>query len=1106
MVEKGLFRSTLLYGLIMVFFSCQPDKDQLFKLKKPFSTGIHFSNDLQETNEMNIIIYQDFYSGGGVSIGDINNDGLPDIFFTGNTVPSRLYKNEGNWNFKDITKEAGLLDMGPGWYTGTTMVDINNDGYLDIYVCKSGMHEPEDRKNLLFINQGDGTFVERAADYRIDHPGYAVNATFFDYDKDGDLDMFLVNQGPEKFESEQVSQIRYKPHQFAGDKLYENIGDRFIDVTEEAGIISSMVGFGHGVSVGDINNDGWEDIFVSNDFFEHDYLYLNNGDKTFTEVLKSSFKHTSKFSMGNDLADFNNDGLLDFIVLDMIAEGNRRLKENLGGSNRHVFNYMVSRGYHYQYMFNTLQMNNGNMSFSEIGTMAGISYTDWSWGPLFADFDNDGLKDLFVANGIRKDIRNIDWAQKYFELMKLTSGRLKFKDSEWEYLLSSMPSEPVMNYMFHNEGDLTFNTVMKDWGLDQPSFSNGAAYGDLDNDGDLDLVVNNIDQKAFVYENRSDELDNYNFIKIKFKGPENNVNALGTKVSLYADGNHQYQQFYLTRGYRSSMEPVLFFGLGESARIDSLIVTWPDGKIIKKFDLKVNQLLVLDHKSAEEGNNDRKRKRIPEFTDVSDSLGIDYRHVENEFIDYNREPLLLHQMSTLGPSIAVGDVNGDGRDDFYIGGAFRHPGHLYIQQPDGTFQDSNPGFWMEERHFEDVDAVFFDADLDDDMDLYVVSGGNELEEGSPVLQDRLYINDGRGNFTRGKELLPEFTVSGGVVKPADYDQDGDLDLFVGSRQVPNNYPMSPDSYLLKNEGGRFINVTEEVMPDLLNLGMVTSAEWVDIDRDQDLDLVIVGEWMPVTILINTDGVFKRMDNAGNGLGFSNGFWWKIIAYDIDKDGDMDLIAGNTGLNYRFKASEKEPFTLYSSDFNDDGKRDLVLGHYNDKIEYPVRYISEIEIGIPEVKEKYPSYDAYAVATLEDVYGKEALEKADQFKAYTFTSSLIENKGDGTFRIKPFENRLQISNINSILISDLNGDNTDDLLMAGNFYGPEVQTIRLDAGVGIYMRGDSSGNFTFIPPYESGLYIEGDVRDVQKINSSRGEFLLIAKNNALLQIIRLNKKQ
>lgn len=1074
----------------------------LFKLLKPSDTGINFNNALEESHDLNILTYQDFYSGGGVSIGDINNDGLADVFLTGNMVPAKLFLNQGNMKFKDITESAGLSDMGKGWYTGTTMVDINNDGYLDIYVSKSGLFAPEDRENLLFINNKDNSFTEMGKEYGLNHPGYAVNATFFDYDKDGDLDMFLVNQGPEKFDSGSLDKIRQENHPYCGDKLFENLGDKFIDVTDKAGIISSLTGFGHGVSIGDLNQDGWEDIFVSNDFFEHDYVYLNNGNKTFQEVCKTSMKHISNYSMGNDMADYNNDGLLDILVLDMVAEGNRRLKANLGGMNAKKFHYFVEAGFHHQYMFNTLHYNNGNTTFSEIGMLAGISNTDWSWGPLFADFDNDGWKDLFVANGIRKDIRNIDWGNYYKEFLQLSYGTLEFSKSSWDLLLNSMPSEKVSNYIYKNNRDLTFSKAMDIWGLDQPSFSNGAAYGDLDDDGDLDLVVNNIDDDVFVYENLTDESGNKNFIKLFFKGPPENPNGLGTSVKLYIDGNLQFQQLYVTRGYRSSMEPMLHFGLDNIMMIDSLEIFWPDNRFSTLKNIEANQNLFIDYQDSDDPIRFNMDTSQFVFQDVSHEYGLNHKHMENEYDDFNREPLLPHKFSNLGPGLAVGDINMDGLDDFYVCGAFRYAGSLYTQTNEGQFVLTNEELFIDDRNYEDVDAFFFDVEDDGDLDLYVVSGGSEFKLGLRLLKDRLYINDGSGNFSKDDDALPDLFISGGKGQPADYDGDGDLDIFIGGRLVPGDYPQPASSHILRNEKGKFIDVTQDIAPELFNIGMVTSACWTDYDNDKDLDLVITGEWMPIQIFQNENGNFIKIENVNNGLESSSGWWWSIIAHDFDGDGDEDLVAGNMGLNFKYQASPEAPFEVYSSDFDMDGNSDIVLGYYNEGILYPVKGLYYSARQVSTIKDKYIKHDEFAIASLDDIYGTEALNLSLNYKANTFSSAYIENQGDGKFKMVPFDNLAQFSNVNAIIVKDFDKDGYEDLLLAGNFYPVEVEAIRNDAGIGMWLKGDGQGNFEAVPYNVSGLYIDGDVKDLEIITITGIEMLLVAKNNDYMQLVKL----
>ena len=1102
---KRILTAIVITLAVIIVYSCDSIDfagDKRFKLLKPSQTGMSFNNALEETYDNNILTYQDFYSGGGVSIGDINNDGLPDVCLTGNMVPAKLFLNTGELSFLDITESSGLTNMGKGWFTGISMIDINNDEYLDIYICRSGLYAPDDRENLLFINNQDNTFTEMGKEYGLNHPGYAVNATFFDYDNDLDLDVFLVNQGPEKFATEDLEKLRKDIHEFCGDKLFENIGDKFIDVTEDAGIISSIIGFGHGVAIGDINKDGYEDIFVSNDFFEHDYLYFNNGDKTFRETIKNSTKHISYYSMGNDMADFNNDGWLDIMVLDMVPEDNRRLKENLGGMTQNTFRHRVEIGFHHQYMYNVLHLNNGNETFSEIGMLAGVSSTDWSWGPLFADFDNDGFKDLFVANGMRKDIRNMDWGDIYRQFTKVSGGELNFKDSEWDYLLSTMPTEKVMNYMYRNNGDLTFTKMMKDWGIDQRSFSNGAAYGDLDNDGDLDLIVNNIDENVFVYENRTNLYENSHFLEIVLTGPDKNPSALGSQVYVYHGNDLQYQQLYLTRGYRSSVDPKLHFGLGNQNIVDSILVIWPDKKTTVLRNIYADQQIEFDYHDSEPDQSQNPIAGEVYFEDITREIGLNYKHIENEFDDFQREILLPHKLSMLGPEIAVGDVNDDGREDFFIGGAFRQWGHLFLQNEDGSFKDSDNNCWFEDRNFEDTGAELLDIDLDGDLDLYVVSGGNEFKTGISLLQDRVYINDGKANFVRQEDALPDLYTSGSVVIPNDFDSDGDKDLFIGGRTDPGNYPYPADSYILVNEDGKYINATSAIAPQMKKLGMVTSAVWSDYDLDQDDDLIIVGEWMPITIFQNQDGVFEKVKNVKNGLEHSSGWWWSLKSIDFDNDGDEDLIAGNMGKNFKYKATIDEPFEIYCNDYDTNGTNDIILAYYNDGILYPVKGRRDISRQIPKIYEQVPTYSQFAVSSMAQIFGKENLENSFHYKVHIFESCIVENLGAGQFRMISLDNYAQTSNQNSILINDVDQDGSQDLILAGNFYPVEVEAIRNDAGTGVWMKGNGLGEFKSVPFKNCGLYIDGDVTDMEYINIQNRRVILIAKNNDNMQAVEV----
>jgi hypothetical protein len=1092
-------RNYLIFVLILISPACNLlfDSDEQFKLLNSKNTGIDFNNTLDESHIMNIITYPDFYSGGGVSIGDVDNDGLPDIFFTGNQVQPRLYKNLGKLKFEDITEESNLGEMPDGWYTGTSMVDLNADGWLDIYVCRSGMAAPEDRANLLYINNQDGTFQDMAEEYGLNNQGYGVNAYFLDYDKDGDVDVYVANQTSARLNSADAARLRNVSDPYSGDKLYENIGETFIDVTEKCGLYSSQIGFAHGIAVGDINNDGWEDIFVSNDFFEYDYLYINNGDKTFTEKIKEATKHISHFSMGNDLADFNNDGLLDLIVLDMVAEDNRRLYMNTGGSDQQRFDRRVQHGLHHQYMFNVLHFNNGNETFSEIGMLAGISRTDWSWAPLFADFDNDGLKDLYVTNGIRKDIRNIDWGYSYRNLTQF-SNFSDFEASQWDFLLNALPYEPVTNYMFRNNGDLSFSKVMKEWGMDQKSYSNGVAYGDLDNDGDLDLVINNVDGEAFLYENRNKES---NYLQIRFAGNRNNTLALGTKVWIYHGEKAQYQQHYIARGYRSSMEPIMHFGLGKDTLINRIEIQWPDGRKMELKDIGSNQVLYLKALDSAVEASSLIEKSDYYFEEVTDQFGLSIQHRENEKIDFITHPMLPHDITALGPPIAVADVNEDGLDDFYLGGSFRFTGELYIQTPDGGFINEQPDLFKGDELYEDAGATFFDIDGDGDLDLYLVSGSDENRQEKFKLNDRLYLNNGDGSFEKNESKIPALDYSGSVAKAADFDNDGDFDLFLGGRMIPGNYPHSPDSYLLRNTNGKLEDITTEYAPALKALGMVTDATWSDFDLDGDLDLIVVGEWMPVTILRNEEGKFMKVDNTDNGLNYSSGWWWCVDSMDIDNDGDPDYVLGNIGHNYKFKASEQAPLEVYIHDFNDNGKDDFVIGYHQDGKIFPTVDRSRTLKLNRYLKSRMPSNDYYALLTLEDIYGKEKLQSAFNKKIYAHSSGILENKGNGIFEFKTFDQQAQISVTNSIIIEDFNQDGFSDIILAGNMYLIEAETIRMDAGIGILMLNDKAGNFKNVPFQKSGLYLDGDIRDLKVLKTAGDPLIICSKNNDFVELIK-----
>lgn len=1109
--------------LTLIFSACQEEgagkestsnkkATKIFEQLSSKSSGITFSNDLKEDSIVNYFTYPYIYMGGGVAIGDVNNDGLQDIFFTGNMVKNRLYLNKGDLKFEDITA-AAKVGGDDRWMTGVTMADVNADGWTDIYVSVSGKFTTT--KNLLYLNNGIDEkgipiFTEGAEQAGIADEGHSTQGTFFDYDKDGDLDLYVANYPPTGFKTSnfayQMSVQTKNPKK--SDRLYRNDGTgSFEDVSDEAGILN--FGLSLSATVGDYNNDGWEDIYVSNDFATPDYFFFNNGDGTFSEKAKETTQHTAFFGMGADAGDFNNDGLLDIVQLDMTPENNRRSKANMASMNPAGFWEIVNMGMHYQYMQNALQLNqgigeDGLPRFSDIARIADMSSTDWSWSALFADLDNDGWKDVFVTNGTRRDINNKD----YFNRIEKATYQEKKKFNYFD-LTIGMPSEKVENYTFRNNGDLTFEKVGEAWGLDFSGFSNGAAYADLDNDGDLEVVINNIDEDAVIFYNKSTELGKGNFLLVNLQGSAQNPQGLGAKLYLSTKNGLQYQHITLSRGFQSAVAPVGHFGLNDLTTVDKLAIVWPDGKSEEMQNVSVNQVVTFDYKNAKENaaNNFWENNSQKLFSDFTAESGIDYLHVENAYNDYAEEVLLPHGYSTNGPGLAVGDVNGDGLEDFYIGGAIGSSGALFVQRDNGKFQASENGPWKADINQEDMGALLFDAEGDGDLDLYVISGGNENDKGSDNLSDRLYVNDGAGNFEKSSDALPEMKSSGSRVKTADFDGDGDLDLFVGGRILPKSYPLPAKSYILKNEstpngGIKFIDVTEELAPDLLEAGLVTDAAWVDYDNDEKIDLVVVGEWMPITFLKNMGGKFEDKTEA-YGLEKNTGWWYSLVVGDFDKDGDMDLVAGNLGLNYKYKASEETSFDVYASDFDKNGKLDIVLGYFNDGVQYPVRGRQCSSDQIPAIKVKYKDYDSFADATLEDIYTKEDLEDALHYQAWNFASSYIQNDGDGNFSVSKLPNEVQLSSINGIIAEDFNQDGHLDLAVAGNLFASEVETTRNDAGFGCILIGDGKGGFKPLPYAESGFRLGQDTKDLAKINTPNGLVIIAANNNDKMKALLLN---
>lgn len=1109
-----------------IITGCKNKETTLFVPLETDQTGISFTNTVTETEALNIMQYEYLYNGGGVGIGDFNNDGLVDIYLTGNAVENKLYINKGNFKFEDITKLSGVEGR-KGWKTGTSIADVNGDGLLDIYVCYSGLGTNEDRANQLFINKGINKnhvpeFVDEAAAYGLDAKGsFSTQAAFLDYDLDGDLDMFLLNHSKTFYSPFYNStKLRNTRHPYFGNSLYRNDNNHFVNVSESAGIYGSGLNFGLGVAISDFNQDGLPDIYVSNDYDEQDFLYLNKGDGTFMDVTKKSFGHMSKYSMGNDAADLNNDGFVDLITLDMLPEDNYRQKLLKGPDEYDRYQMAVDNNYHKQQMRNMLQLNqgldqNGIPIFSEIGQLSGISNTDWSWAPLIADFDSDGMKDIFITNGYLRDYTNKDF-MKYEVNDAVQKARAQGKElfddnGKKQYasviydLVKKMPSTKIPNYIFKNQSNLTFENVTNQWGFSNPTVSAGAAYADLDNDGDLDLVINNTNEPVGIYKNTVEKQKN-NFIRIKLKGKEKNTFALGAKVWVYTDSSVQFLENYPIRGYQSSVDPVLYFGLGKSDKA-TIKIQWPDGRITLEKNSKINKLLLFDQTKSEINLEKKKEDKNVIFKDVTESLGIKFVHQENNFVDFKTDRLTLKQTSKSGPKMSVADINNDGIDDIFIGGASGQNDQLYISNPRGLFTESSNDCWEIDKEFETTGSVFFDADGDGDKDIYAVSGGSELPLGSPQLMDRLYLNDGKGRFHKApKDALPQAFSNGSCVIAGDYDGDGDEDLFVGGGDIPGHYPLSALGGILRNDSNRskgtvkFTIATKEVNSTLRQPGLVTDALWADIDNNSTLDLVLVGEWMPIRIFLNKKGKLVEKTNKLN-LSKTNGLWQSVEKADMDGDGDVDLIVGNIGLNMPFKASKTEPLEAYVGDFRGDGVLTSVISSYIQKKRYPIASLDEIQDAFPFLKKKFLKYSQYASATLENVFSEEQLKKATHLSVYQLESLYLENKG-GSFKIHPLPVKAQFSATQGIIVQDFTGDNIKDILLAGNYYPFRVQNGPCDAGKGILLKGNGHGDYKTIENDKLGVWMEGDIRDLKLLKGNNKTYVIISKNNDKIQAIQL----
>ncbi len=1076
---------------------------ELFRKLDPAATNVNFVNQVTETADFNILDYLYFFNGGGVAVGDINNDGFQDVFFVSNQGKNKLYLNKGNKagegiSFEDISEKAGIGGYA-NWQTGVTMADVNGDGLLDIYVCAVSNFEGLEGTNELYINNGDLTFTEKAADYGLDFSGFSTQAAFFDYDRDGDLDCYLLNHAVHNTRSYDRVSTRMLKDNEAGDYLFRNDNGKFRDVSHDAGIYQAAMGYGLGISVADLNNDGWLDIYVGNDFHEDDYYYINQKDGTFKEDIRNHFRHLSRFSMGNDAADINNDGYLDVMTLDMYPEDEKVEKSSAGEDPLDIYLFKLEFGYFNQYSRNCLQLNLGGRKFSDVAAMSGVAATDWSWSTLLADYDGDGIKDIFVTNGIVRRPNDLDY------MKFITEDSLHYNLPTSEKLdkeaMDKMPDGKWHNYLYRGTPGLQFEDKSVSWGFGDKSVSNGSAYADLDNDGDLDLIVNNLNEEAGIYENQSRQLLKNNYLKIILKGEGKNTFGIGARAILKYPGGEQVLEMMPTRGFMSAVEPGLLFGLGKHEAVDSLTIIWGDGKTQTLVRPAINSTLILAQEKAAKPVSSFTLNTTPAplFEELTDRVKIPYRHRENIFFDFNRELLIPFKASVEGPALAIGDVNGDGLEDFFAGGAKYQAGELFLQTKNGFTKSFQPVF-EQDSLFEDVDALFLDVDGDNDLDLYVVSGGNEFYDKMPQQFDRLYLNDGKGHFTRTSSHLPPMYDNKSCVRACDFDGDGDLDLFVGGRVVAYRYGDIPSSYLLVNDGtGRFTDQTDKIAPGLRKAGMVTDAIWADLDGDGKPDLTVAGDWMPVKTYFNRKGSLKAADN---GLERFSGFWNGIAAADFDKDGDIDLVVGNLGTNTKYLKEKNGKLRMQIKDIDGNGTNDHIVSYNRGDKWYPANLKDELGKQMPGIiNRRFTTYSDFAGKTVEELFTQKELDGAEERIVNTFESLYLENTGKGSFLIHPLPRMSQVSKTMTAFEGDFNGDGNPDVILGGNYYGASMYQGRYDASYGLVLQGDGKGQFRTVLPTDTGMILEGEIRKIRTIRTPSGVLYLIARNNDTLQIFR-----